>query len=141
MDADRIEREVVIAAAPERVWALVTQPGFWVSELDTPVLEEGMTVVPEHPEHGKFPVRVERVQPETYVSYRWASTFPGEEPHAGNSTLVEFSLAPERDSTRLSVAESGFAGLDASPETRAKSFEGNVTGWDYQLKALRQRAE
>jgi DNA-binding transcriptional ArsR family regulator len=58
----------------------------------------------------------------------WASTFPGEEPREGNSTLVELSLIPEGDKTRLRLVESGFAALSAPEETRRKSFEDNVGG-------------
>ena len=32
MTEDRIEREIRIAARPERVWPLVAEPGFWASD-------------------------------------------------------------------------------------------------------------
>ncbi|MET8758023.1 hypothetical protein [Lentzea sp. NPDC004782] len=31
MTVERIERETLIEAAPERVWQLVTEPGWWVA--------------------------------------------------------------------------------------------------------------
>ncbi|MFJ8865670.1 SRPBCC domain-containing protein [Streptomyces sp. NPDC102473] len=144
MSEDRIERETLIAASPERVWSLVTQPGFWVAEeasLPGTVAEEGATTVAKNAEYGAFPVFVVKVEPVTYVAYRWASAFPGEGLEDGNSTLVEFTLTPEGDSTRLRVVESGFAALAGPEELRAKAHEDNTGGWPQVLDALRARAE
>ena len=69
MSADRIEREVLIAAPLERVWSLVAQPGFWVADkasLPGTVANEGETLIAKNPEHGDFPVHAPRdaVRPE-----------------------------------------------------------------------------
>ena len=143
MDNNRIEREIVVEAPPERVWSLVARPGFWVADLPDAEFEltPGALAVPKHAERGAFPVRVEHVRPETEVSYRWASTFPGEEPRRGNSTLIEFAVLPEGGHTRVRVVESGFATLDGDEARRAESLQGNIEGWNYQLNALRERAE
>jgi uncharacterized protein YndB with AHSA1/START domain len=114
MNEDRIERETLIAAPLERVWSLVTQPGFWVADeasLPGTVAREGESMIAKNPHHGDFPVRVEKVEPPTYVAYRWTSAFPGQELREDNSTLVEFTLTAEGDKTRLRVVESGFAAL------------------------------
>ena len=144
MSEDRIERETLIAAPLERVWSLVTQPGFWVAEeadLAGTEAREGESMVATNAQYGDFPVRVERVEPPTYVAYRWASAFPGQELRADNSTLVEFTLTPEGDNTRLRVVESGFAALAASEELRRRALEDNSGGWPQVLDALRARAE
>ena len=67
-------------------------------------------------EYGTSHGRVVAVEPRTRFSYRWApfKEPAGEEPVEGNSTLVEFTLAPEGDGTRLRVVESGFASLATS---------------------------
>lgn len=53
------------------------------------------------------PVVVETVEPPTRFSFRW-NPQPGEQPAAGNSMLVEFTLTPEGgDRTRLRVVETG----------------------------------
>ncbi|MGV9268537.1 SRPBCC domain-containing protein [Kitasatospora sp. NPDC003701] len=144
MSDDRIERETLIEASPERVWELVAQPGWWVAEeasLPGTVAREGESMVAKNPEYGDFPVRVEKVEPPTYLAYRWASAFPGEELRADNSTLVEFTLIPEGDRTRLRVVESGFAALAGSEELRDKAVEDNTGGWPQVLDAFRKRAE
>lgn len=144
MSEDRIERETLIAASLDRVWSLVTQPGFWVADkasLPGTMANEGETMLAKNPEYGDFPVRVEKVEPQTYVAYRWASAFPGEELRADNSTLVEFTLTTEGDKTRLTVVESGFAALAGSEEVRSKAVKDNTGGWPEELDALKARAE
>ncbi|GIH25818.1 toxin [Acrocarpospora phusangensis] len=144
MTDDRIERETLIEASLERVWSLVTQPGFWVADkasLPGTVAREGESMVAKNPEYGEFPVRVEKVDPPTYVAYRWASAFPGEDPREDNSTLVEFTLTPEGDRTRLRVVESGFAALNGSEDLRGRALRDNTSGWGQELDALKSRAE
>jgi uncharacterized protein YndB with AHSA1/START domain len=144
MSEDRIERETLIAAPLERVWSLVAEPGFWVADkasLPGTVAKEGESMVAKNAEYGDFPVHVEKVEPPTYLSYRWASAFPGAELREDNSTLVEFTLTPEGDKTRLRVVESGFAALAGSEELRSQAMKDNTGGWPQELDALKARAE
>ncbi|MEV0595781.1 SRPBCC domain-containing protein [Nonomuraea cavernae] len=144
MTEDRIERETLIAASLERVWSLVTEPGFWVADEATVsglVAREGESTVAKNAEYGDFPVRVEKIEPPTYVAYRWASAFPGERPREDNSTLVEFTLTSEGDKTRLRVVESGFAALAGSEELRGRALKDNTDGWPQVIDALKTRAE
>ncbi|WP_172386802.1 SRPBCC domain-containing protein [Streptomyces sp. MNP-20] len=144
MSEDRIERETLIEASLERVWSLVAEPGFWVADkasLPGTVAREGETMVARNPEYGDFPVRVEKVEPPTYLAYRWASAFPGEELREDNSTLVEFTLTPEGGKTRLRVVESGFAALAGPEELRGQAVQDNTGGWQQELDALKARAE
>lgn len=144
MSEDRIEREILIEASMERVWAMVTEPGFWVDD-EAPgsgaVAKEGDSMVAKNAECGDFPVRVEKVDPPAYVAYRWASAFPGQELRADNSTLVEFTLTREGDKTRLRVVESGFAALPGSEELRRTAIEHNRSGWLEVFDAFKKRAE
>ncbi|WP_371478650.1 SRPBCC domain-containing protein [Kitasatospora sp. NBC_00315] len=144
MSERRIECETLIEASVERVWSLVAEPGFWAAENAArpgTVAKEGESVVVTNPKFGEFPVRVEKVEPPTYLAYRWASAFPGEELREDNSTLVEFTLVAEGDKTRLRVVESGFAALAASEEVRRRAVESNTAGWPQVFDAVRARAE
>lgn len=146
LSQDRIERETLIAAPLERVWSLVAEPGFWVADKGAvsatgAVARAGETTVVNNTQYGPFPVRVETVQPPTYLAYRWASAFPGEDLREGNATLVEFTLTAEGDQTRLRVVESGFAALAGSDELRRRAVEDNSGGWTEELEALKGRAE
>ncbi|GIH16790.1 SRPBCC domain-containing protein [Rugosimonospora africana] len=152
MSEDRIERDTLIAAPLERVWSLVAEPGFWVSQeasiwagdeagLAGVVASEGSSTMTKNPNVGEVAVRVEKVEPPTYVAYRWSSAFPGQELHENNSTLVEFTLSAEGDKTRLRVVESGFAALAGSEGLREEAFRFNTEGWPYVFEAVRNRAE
>jgi uncharacterized protein YndB with AHSA1/START domain len=143
MDLDRIEREIVIAAPPERVWPLVAEPGFWATDdenLRGTEAAEGESLVARHSEHGDFPVRMEKVEPPHYLACRWVSAFQGEELREDNSTLVEFTLTPEGNGTRLRVVESGFATLPTSEDNRRIVKKDHVGGWEQCFDALAARA-
>ncbi|WP_042408331.1 SRPBCC domain-containing protein [Streptacidiphilus carbonis] len=144
MSEDRIERETLIAAPLERVWSLVTETGFWVGDTAAQsgvTAKEGESLVAKNAEYGDFPVRVEKVEPQTYVAYRWASAYPGQELSGDNSTLVEFTLTPQDGGTLLRVVESGFAALAGSAELRDRALKDNTGGWPQVLDAFRARAE
>jgi uncharacterized protein YndB with AHSA1/START domain len=142
---DRIERETLIEAPIERVWALVTRPGWWaaadMSDVAGTVARAGETLIAPNSAHGDFPVHVERVDPPTYVAYRWASAFPGHELRDDNTTLIEFSLTDEGGKTRLRVVESGFGALAGSDELRGKAFADNTGGWAEMIEVLKTLAE
>jgi uncharacterized protein YndB with AHSA1/START domain len=152
MDEDRIERETLIEAPLDRVWSLVAEPGFWVSQeasiwaddeagLAGEVASEGSSMMVKNSSLGEVAVRVEKVEPPTYLAYRWASAFPGQELREGNSTLVEFTLSTEGGNTRLRVVESGFAALSGSGELRDEAFRFNAEGWPQVFDAVKNRAE
>ncbi|AQZ62352.1 unnamed protein product [[Actinomadura] parvosata subsp. kistnae] len=145
MIGDRIEREIVIAAPPERVWPLVAEPGFWAAEAGDATFRgttvtQGQSMVIKNAEHGDFPMRVEKVDPPRYLACRWVSAFPGEELRENNSTLVEFTLTPEGDGTRLRVVESGFAALATSEDNRRNIVDDHTAGWKQCFEALAARA-
>ncbi|MGW7573959.1 SRPBCC family protein [Streptomyces sp. NPDC054765] len=144
---DRIEREISIAAPVERVWAVLTEPehvGSWFGQGEpTPVdLRPGGIMELDHGEYGQFPTKIVKVDPPHHFSYRWAAAYPGEVAVVGNSTLVEFTLTPEGDGTRLRVVESGFADL-VIPEDRKKTagYESHSEGWSGQAENIRRYAE
>lgn len=142
MSEDRIEREIVIAAPPERVWPLVAEPGFWASNEDSihgVQVAEGQSLVARHSEQGEFPMRVEKVDPPRYLACRWVSAFPGEELRENNSTLVEFTLTPTGGGTLLRVVESGFAALPTSAGNRRQVIDDHTAGWAQCLPALAGR--
>jgi len=140
---DRIEQEVMISASLDRVWHLVTRPGWWVpSDVEEQVEPAaGARTVRESAKWGRFVVEVVRVEPQTYASFRWASAFPGEDLAPGKTTLVEFFVKPVADAVSVTVVESGFAGLDAGEAERKAAFEGNTSGWQEEMASLKERSE
>ena len=147
MVPDQIERETVIDAPVERVWELITEAehlGRWFGDAGAEIdLRPGGAMVLRWTEHGTSRGRVVAVEPHTRFSYRWApfKDPSGDEPGEGNSTLVEFTLQPDGDATRLRVVESGFATLATSEAQRAENHKGNSAGWRQELDELREYAE
>lgn len=146
MVPDQIERETIINAPVERVWALITEAehlGRWFGDAGAEIdLRPGGALVMRWAEHATCRARVVAVEPPTRFSYRWAPFEDpgGEEPTEGNSTLVEFTLLPVGDGTRLRVVESGFAALATSDEQRAGNVARNTQGWELETDELREYA-
>jgi uncharacterized protein YndB with AHSA1/START domain len=147
MTSDRIDREISIAAPVDRVWAVLTEPehvGSWFgqgspAEVD---LRPGGTMVLDHGEYGIFRTRIEKVDPPHYLAYRWASAYPGEAATDTNSTLVEFTLTPDGEGTRLTLSESGFASLSIPPErVSTAGYDSHSAGWTEVLGNLSTYAE
>ena len=125
MVPDRIEREILIDAPLEVVWAVVTEPahvGSWFGDSAAIDLRPGGEAMLTWEKYGSFRARVEKVEPPHVFAFRWSR--PADtEPRPGNSTLVEFSLSGEGETTRLRVVESGFTELDGSDD----SARGEIT--------------
>lgn len=140
---DRIEQRITIDADLERVWNLVTRPGWWVpDDMDRPVdRTPGHLTMRESAQYGRFPVELVRLDPRTYAAFRWASEFPGEDPTPGRATLVEFFVEPSEDAVAVTVVETGFDSLELPADRREAGRLDNVSGWGEQLGVLRSWAE
>jgi uncharacterized protein YndB with AHSA1/START domain len=115
---DLIEREVLIEASRERVWAALT----------------------DRVNHGTYPAVVNRAEQPSFLSYRRARD-TGTEPAEGNSTLVEFDLTEVFAGTLVRVVETGFASLHATEAEQAKAVQDNTEGWQSDLAELKEHAE
>ena len=140
---DRIEQRIVISAPADRVWDLVSAPGWWVPTANEqpPDRTPGHQTVRETERWGRIPVEVVEMRPPDYCSFRWASHTPGSELTVRNTTLVEFFLAAEGDTVTVTVVESGFAALDAPEEVRQAAVKDNTGGWSQMMAELRDRAQ
>ncbi len=116
---DRIERDILIAAPPEVVWEVVTEPEHmtqWFSDADFEARPGANGTI------ATYDIRIEEVEPPRRFSFRW------------DALLVEFTLTAEDGGTRLSLVESGFEGRDA----KRSEHEG---GWTRFLAQLRDYAQ
>ena len=144
MVPNQIEREIVIDAPVERVWAALTEAehvGTWFGDAGAEVdLRPGGAMVVRWREYGAQPTTIERVEPRRYFSWRWL--YPsGQEAREDNSTLVEFTLTPEGSGTRLRVVESGFQHLARPEADQERQFTDNTQGWQAELAELRGYVE
>lgn len=144
MVPEQIEREVVIAAPPERVWAILTEPGHldqWFTNAGADVdLRPGGAIRYRWKEHGEFHAVIEALEPPRRFAWRWALA-AGAAPVDGNSTQVEMTLAPEGAGTRLRVVERGFDDLDLPESEQAQHVKDNVEGWQGGLTAAKAYLE
>ena len=134
---DAIEREIVIAAPPERVYEIVTRPehmGSWFG--DAGAERDGDTIKMRWADHGEAELRVVTEDPPRAFAYRWDANDAGV-----GDTLVEFTFTPEDGGTRLKVVESGWGELATSPERRAELRDGNTGGWKHELGDLERYIE
>jgi Activator of Hsp90 ATPase homolog 1-like protein len=139
---DRIEQRITIRATQDKVWQLVTRPGWWLPGSSAePARGPGRVAVAYSGDARPYVIDIVRVDPQGYASFRWASAFGGTEPAPGNATLVEFYLRPVGDELGVTVVESGFGSLDLPEARREDEWKGNKGGWQYELAGLRTRAE
>ena len=140
MVPQQIERDIVIDAPVDIVWAVVTQPehikGWFSDAVELDLRPGGQALLRwdgREPVHG----RVERVEPPHLFSFRWVVE-PGVEVAEGNSTLVEFRLSEEGGGTRLTVVESGFADLAGPEDENQRRFDDHTGGWGIELGHLEE---
>ena len=140
---DRIEKRFDVAAQRSRVWRAISDAaefGTWFGmKLDGP-FRAGATVlgritIPGY-EHVSLEIQVERIEPETYFSYRWHpyAVDPKVDYSTEPTTLVEFRLEETAGGTVVMITESGFDRLPSS--RRAEAFRMNDAGWTGQAKKL-----
>lgn len=139
-NTDRIEKEITLRAARSRVWRAITDAqefGAWFRmKLEGPFKEgatvRGRVLYPGY-EHLTLEMQVVRIEPERYFAYRWhpyavdANADYSTEP----TTLVEFRLEEQGESTQLTIVESGFDRIPLA--RRAEAFRKNDGGWTQQM--------
>jgi hypothetical protein len=139
---DRIEQRTTVRAAHDKVWQIVTRPGWWLPGSSVePARGPGQVSVVCGGGSRPYVIDIVRVEPQGYASFRWASAFAGAPPEPGRATLVEFYLRPVGDEVGVTVVESGFASLDLPEALREDEWKGSLGGWQYELAGLRTRAE
>ena len=130
----------MIEAPLDVVWAVVTQPEHisgWFSESVEIDLTPGGTLALHWDRHGTRHGRVERVEPPHFFSFRWVVR-PDEDIIEDNSTLVEFTLRAEGESTRLTVVETGFDDLAGTDDEQREHFDDHSRGWEHELDQLEE---
>lgn len=144
MVEDGIEREVLVSAPRERVWEIITQAehvGTWFGDSAEIDLRPGGAIVLRWDKYGTMYGMIEKVDEPHYFSYRWNPGIIDERPAVEKSTLVEFTLTPQGEQTRVRVVETGFSRLPRNESERAEQFKENTDGWAIQLRDLQQYVE
>jgi uncharacterized protein YndB with AHSA1/START domain len=140
---DRIEKEIVVHASRTNVWRALTdfrEFGKWFRvEMKDPfapgAVSKGHVTYPGY-EHLTFEMRVERMEPEHFFSWRWHpyAVDPKKDYSNERTTLVVFELEEISEGTRIKVTESGFDGIPI--ERRSEAFRMNLQGWAEQIQNI-----
>jgi len=140
---DSIEKEIVVRAPKERVYAALTTPEQFVKWFSIGVegkFETGERPIVDFGEYGKFKIYVVAANPHDYFAYRCVDCsihspqgFDGDV-LAEPNTLVEFTLESVEGGTKLHLKESGIASLPA--EVIEQTLQGQSEGWDFMLGRL-----
>jgi uncharacterized protein YndB with AHSA1/START domain len=147
--SDRIEKEIVLKAPRSRVWRALSnaeQFGAWFGCKLDGAFAAGATIRGRMThagyEHMSMELFVDRIEPESYFSYRWHpyAVDPKVDYSSEPTTLVEFRLeAKEGGGTVLFLTESGF---DAIPRDRQiEAFRMNERGWTTQMTNIARHVE
>lgn len=138
-----IHREITIGAPLEKVWRLISTPGWWINDGD--VIEHETTTDGDltvlHWKGSDFPVRTVAVDEPRSVIFQWgsgASASPDVRSLIDDSpsTRVEMTLEETAHGVRVSIVESGFS---SHPDAHSaqQAYEENSAGWDQEVAAAR----
>jgi uncharacterized protein YndB with AHSA1/START domain len=154
MNADRIEKKILLRAPRERVWRAISdsaQFGRWFGvKFDGPFVEGARmtgTIVPtevdpevaklQEPHSGKaFEWVVERIEPMQRFSFRWHpyAIDPTMDYSNEPTTLIVFELKDAPGGILLTITESGFDRIPLA--RRAQAFAANDGGWEAQTRLI-----
>ena len=148
--SDTISREIFIAAPVEKVWELISIPGWWINggtlKLDTVERLSDDRAVVHHADLGDFLIERLAAEPPRTATYRWLVSGaevarPVAKADQFVQTRVTFTLTPEAGGTRLAVAESGFATAAMEENARRRAYTDNSEGWEIELDLARAYLE
>lgn len=130
-----IVKEMIIEAAPERVWEALTQPdeiGYWWTNDLNATAEVGTMAEFRFGEWGDFVLRFEVAELERNKKVRWVYRFGSVAQWAGTS--VTWQLEPVSNGTMLVFRHEEFAKKD-------EVFEQTRGNWNYFLASLKSYLE
>ncbi|GAA2759398.1 SRPBCC family protein [Actinopolymorpha rutila] len=143
MEYGTIAREIHIDAAPEVVYAVITEPEhiaqWWGFDAVFPAAPggEGRMTRPRRDGSGTLAVPIHVVEadvPRRFV-FRWAHP-EGQPATPGNSFLVTFDLVPAEDGTLLRLTEAGFREIGWEAAQLEAHYRSHCAGWDQHLPNL-----
>ncbi len=143
-DFDRVEVDRRIAASVEDVWAVVSEPGWWVN--DGPVDDHEVTLDDEgiyhvtDPEAGEWLVEKADEDPMDVVAFRWYPIASDELPDE-YATRVEISLSEEGDSVSVHIEESGLSSVSDDEDEARQMWDDEAGMWAEALDAIKAHLE
>jgi uncharacterized protein YndB with AHSA1/START domain len=154
LSIDRIEKKILLRAPLKRVWQALSDSnefGRWFGvQFEGPftpgahvrgrivgtAVDSDVAKAQKQYAHVPFEITIERIDPERLLSFRWHphAVEPGVDYSRESTTLIVFTLEPQKDGALLTVTESGFDQIPLA--RRAKAFEANEQGWGVVVNLL-----
>lgn len=143
---DMVEASISIDAPVARVWELVSEPGWFISDEQgdrTPQRRStrGNDVVLHDSRFGVFLFRTESVEPDRRIATRTAFGPTERDLDLAKSTLTTFTLTPRDGAVDVHVSERGFRSLGLGGDDLQQLVDGNRAAWPVKLAHLRDEAE
>jgi uncharacterized protein YndB with AHSA1/START domain len=141
MEYGSIEREVIIDAAPEVVFEVISTPEYirewWDADTEGDWGEGGALIWrnEEGVESHRTRFTVVETDPPRRFAFRWTHA-EDEVAAAGNSMLVTFDLVPSGDGTTLRFSETGFRERGWEAAVLEAHYNDHVNGWNHYLPRL-----
>ena len=143
-DFDRVEVDCGIATSVENVWAVVSEPGWWVNDgpvddHEVALDDEGIYHVTD-PEAGEWLVEKADEDPMDVVAFRWYPIASDELPDE-YATRVEISLSEEGDSVNVHIEESGLSSVSDDEDEARQMWDDEAGRWAEALDAIKAHLE
>ncbi|WP_270771740.1 toxin [Pauljensenia sp. OF14-1SRA] len=143
-DFDRVEVDCGIATSVEDVWAVVSEPGWWVNDgpvddHEVALDDEGIYHVTD-PEAGEWLVEKADEDPMDVVAFRWYPIASDELPDE-YATRVEISLSEEGDSVNVHIEESGLSSVSDDEDEARQMWDDEAGMWAEALDAIKAHLE
>lgn len=140
---DEILRSIRIAASAETVFAIISEPGWFINDgeyREHEVTTDGDVSRVVDPVHGPFEIGTVELDPPRRAVFQWLAGQAGSLEEFPANT-IEFTIEPDGEGVFLSVRETGFSGISADAAERRRRFEDNTQGWNEELAVARTLAE
>ena len=156
MNADRIEKKILLHAPRKRVWRALSDstefgtwfgvkfdgpftPGASMRGVITPTKVNAEVANAQKPYEGlPFEITIDKMEPERLFSFRWHpfAVERGVDYSAEPTTLVVFALEEVAGGVMLTITESGFDQIPLA--RRVKAFTANEQGWGMVVKLVEE---
>jgi uncharacterized protein YndB with AHSA1/START domain len=127
-----IRRTWSFRSSPDRVWRAFADPvefEAWWGGTERPEIREGYEGWFNWPSEGRFAMRIDRVEPPTYLAWRWSMQRDVPLEASREVLRTEWAIIPRPDGgTDVHLFETGFRG----PE----NYRQNSDGWDSDVAPL-----
>jgi uncharacterized protein YndB with AHSA1/START domain len=139
----KLEREILIDAAPEIVFDVVSRPEhikmWWPDDASFEPVPGSVGEVVWGDRAAVEVIKVVDVDPPRKFSFRWVAP-AGDVPAEDNSLLVTFELEPADGGTLLRLTESGWRERGWEAAVLEEAFRDHERGWDLFLPRLQTYA-